>query len=41
MNQLERDPECEITISVPEHLLDDFASAIAIDIDIDDPRPVP
>lgn len=39
MNQLERDPEGEITISVPEHLLDDFASAIAIDID--DPRPVP
>ena len=33
MAQLEQDPEGEITINVPEHLLDEYASVIAIDID--------
>lgn len=33
MAQLERDPEGEIIISVPEQLLDGLASVIAIDID--------
>lgn len=41
--QLERDPEGEIIITVPEHLLDGLVSVIAIDIDIDidGPRRVP
>ena len=39
MAQLEQDPVGEITINVPEDLLDRFASVIAIDID--DPRSVP
>lgn len=33
MAQLQRDPEGEVTIDVPEHLLNGFASVIALDID--------
>ena len=43
MAQLEDDPRGEITISVPDHLLDDFANVFAsvIAIDIDETRRAP